>query len=74
MGHSCGLSDRILLNSIFDNDNCEQIQIYYHQKEDNTDDYFNKTIDISRHFSPENKGVMRTKIVIKPISKPLVTN
>lgn len=31
MGHSCGLSDRVLLNSIFCNDSCKSIKIYYHQ-------------------------------------------
>src|SRR6185312_9875502 len=32
MGHSCGLSDRILLNSIFEHSNCQKIKIYYHQR------------------------------------------
>lgn len=32
LGHSCGLSDRVLLNTIFEHENCRSIKIYYHQK------------------------------------------
>jgi hypothetical protein len=63
MGHSCGLSDRILLNSIFEHDNCTDIQIYYHKRSDVSNDHFEKTQEISRHFKPENKGKMRRRIV-----------
>jgi len=67
LGHSCGLSDRILLNTIFEHPNCKAIKIYYYQKSETENDYFEKTQEISRHFKASGKGDMRTKIV--PFSK-----
>lgn len=58
-GHSCGLSDRIMLNEIFENENCKSIKIYYY----NDDDFTNKTMEISRHFN--SNQLMRKKIVEK---------
>lgn len=29
-GHSCGLSDRTMLNIIFEHKNCKSVKIYYH--------------------------------------------
>jgi hypothetical protein len=63
LGHSCGLSDRILLNSIFEHKNCESIKIYYHKRTDTDNDYTEKTMEISRHFGPQNKDLMRRRIV-----------
>ncbi|QBZ98841.1 AbiH family protein [Flavobacterium sangjuense] len=60
-GHSCGLSDRTMLNQIFEHDNCKSIKIFYHQREDGTNDYTEKTYEISRHF--KDKGMMRKKVV-----------
>ena len=37
MGHSCGNSDRTLLNTLFEHDNCVSIKPYFHQKDDGTD-------------------------------------
>jgi len=71
MGHSCGLSDRILLNSIFEHPNCESIKIYYHKINDNENDFKIKTQEISRHFKPSNKGKMRNLIVNENDSIPL---
>ncbi|MBP6755092.1 MAG: hypothetical protein KA210_03010 [Bacteroidia bacterium] len=51
-GHSCGLSDRILLKQIFEHKNCKQIYVAFHN---NIDDYFNKTIEISRHFDKKDE-------------------
>ncbi len=61
MGHSCGISDRVLLSTIFENKYCDKIQIHYYQRTDNTNDFFEKTQEISRHF--KNKADMRSKIV-----------
>jgi len=72
LGHSCGLSDRILLNTIFDHPNCKAIKIYYYQKSETENDYFEKTQEISRHFKASGKGDMRTKIVPFSQSIPLV--
>lgn len=60
LGHSCGLSDRTMLNMIFEHDNCKSIKIFYHgSKEDNN--YTSITQEISRHF--KSKPNMRRRIV-----------
>lgn len=71
MGHSCGLSDRVLLNSIFCNKNCAKIRIYYYLKDNNQNDYFEKTQEISRHFPLADKNRMRNLIVPLSDSTPL---
>lgn len=72
IGHSCGLSDRILLNTIFEHPNCKAIKIFYYQKSETDNDYFEKTQEISRHFKPTSKGEMRYKIVSFERSSPLL--
>lgn len=69
MGHSCGLSDRTLLNTLFEHQNCKSIKIFYHQKKDGSDNFTELTQNISRHFN--KKGLMREKIVAKSLSTPL---
>ncbi len=63
MGSSCGLSDRTLLNAVFENINCRSIKVYYYIKKDNTDNFTELTQNISRHF--KDKTLMRSKIVHK---------
>lgn len=58
LGHSCGLSDRTMLNMIFEHENCNSIKIFYHENENH---YRELTEEISRHF--RNKASMRRKIV-----------
>lgn len=65
VGHSCGLSDRILLNTIFEHQNCTKIEIYYHKRNDGSDNFTEITQEISRHFKPQNKGLMRRKVRFK---------
>lgn len=72
MGHSCGLSDRVLLNSIFEHPQCYKIKIFYWQKNTTENDYFEKTQEISRHFTPLGKNKMRNIIVPFPKCQPLV--
>lgn len=69
MGHSCGLSDRTMLNTIFEHPNCISIKVFYHQKEDGTDNYTEIIQNISRHFN--KKKLMREKIVNKTLCQPL---
>ena len=69
MGHSCGLSDRVMLNTIFEHENCRSIKIFYHKKKDGTDNYSDIVQNISRHF--KEKSLMRRKIVNKSLSIPL---
>jgi hypothetical protein len=63
MGHSCGLSDRVLLNSIFCHKNCRGIRIFFYKKDEMINDFFEKTQEISRHFTIEQKNRMRNLIV-----------
>jgi hypothetical protein len=57
VGHSLGLSDRVLLKTIFENKNCRNIRIYHRGTIEN---HFKKRIALSRHFS--DKISMRRKI------------
>lgn len=63
MGHSCGNSDRTLLNTIFEHDNCVSIKPYYYQKVDGTDNYREIVQNISRNFT--NMKLMRDRVVNK---------
>jgi hypothetical protein len=58
MGHSCGVSDRMLLNRIFNPTTCNKIKIFYHQINETNNDFFEKTQNISRHLNKENKHNM----------------
>jgi hypothetical protein len=69
MGHSCGLSDRTMLNTIFEHPNCISIKIFYHQRKDGTDNYTEIIQNISRHFN--KKKLMREKIVNKTLCEQL---
>lgn len=62
VGHSCGLSDRVLLSEIFEHSNCLGIEIFFHRRADGSDNYKEITQEISRHFSPQNKRKMRSLI------------
>lgn len=68
-GHSCGLSDRTLLNTIFENDNCRSIKIFFHENK-KYNNYTELTQNISRHFN--KKALMRKKIVDKTLCSPLI--
>lgn len=67
LGHSCGLSDRTLLNAIFEHANCKSIKVFFHQypemKDSEIDNYSDIVKNISRHFT--QKRIMRDKIVNK---------
>src|SRR5690606_25790731 len=62
-GHSCGLSDRTLLNMIFEHDNCAGIKIFYHKKEDGSDNFAEITQNIARQF--KDKVKMRNRVFNK---------
>ncbi len=69
-GHSCGISDRTLLNTLFEHKNCVSIKPLYHKKEDRSDNYSDIVRNISRNFN--SKVAMRDKVVNKNYSEPLV--
>ncbi|MBD80080.1 MAG: hypothetical protein CL840_14300 [Crocinitomicaceae bacterium] len=58
LGHSLGLSDRVLLKTIFENVNCKAIRLFHRGIEQS---HFRLRIALSRHFS--DKPSMRRKIV-----------
>jgi len=52
LGHSCGLSDKTMLETIFGHDNCRSIEAYHYK---GYEEFFDKTISISRHFQDKKK-------------------
>ena len=69
MGHSCGNSDRTLLNTLFEHKNCVSIKPYYHQK-DGQDNYIDIIQNISRNFT--DMKLMRDRVVNKEYCEALV--
>ena len=69
MGHSCGNSDRTLLNTLFEHKNCISIKPYYYVKEDGTDNYLELVQNISRNFT--DMKLMRDRVVNKMYCEPL---
>lgn len=63
MGHSCGNSDRTLLNTLFEHKNCISIKPYYHQWNNGTDNYLELVQNISRNF--KDMKLMRDRVVNK---------
>lgn len=76
MGHSCGISDRTLLNTLFEHKNCVSIKPFYHEWTDKTeqkhDNYREIVQNISRNFA--DKVSMRNKVVNKKDCNPLPQN
>jgi hypothetical protein len=70
MGHSCGNSDRTLLNTLYENKNCVSIKVFYHQINETEDNYSDVIRNISRNFN--DKKMMREKVVNKTYCSPLV--
>ncbi|TDD99848.1 AbiH family protein [Flavobacterium cellulosilyticum] len=68
-GHSCGLSDRTLLSTIFENRNCFSLRVFYHQKK-SSDNYTELIQNISRHFA--DKKMLRKKVVEKRHCEALI--
>lgn len=73
-GHSCGLSDKVLLSEIFTHRKCVKIDILYHDMGDGKNDYTQKLYAISRQFPHEFKNDMRKKIIPFEKSVPLLAN
>lgn len=69
MGHSCGNSDRTLLNTLFEHKNCISIKPYYYIKQDGTDNYLELVQNISRNFT--DMKLMRDRVVNKTYCAPL---
>ena len=63
MGHSCGNSDRTLLNTLFEHKNCVSIKPFYYIRENGTDNYMELVQNISRNFT--DMKLMRDRVVNK---------
>jgi len=62
IGHSCGLSDRTMLKTIFEHDQCESILTYHYRDGDEAKaDHIEKDINVSRHFDDKVKKRARFK-------------
>ena len=70
MGHSCGNSDRTLLNTLFEHKNCVSVKPFYYKKEDGTDNYTDIVQNISRNF--KDKKALRDRVVNKKFCQPLI--
>ena len=68
MGHACGNSDRTLLNTLFEHDNCVSIKPFFYQYGSN-DNYNDIIQNISRHFP--NRQKFRDRVVNKTYCEPL---
>ncbi|MES2799346.1 MAG: AbiH family protein [Bacteroidota bacterium] len=68
-GHSCGISDRTLLNQIFEHENCKSIKVFYYRQENGENDFVEKSYEIARHF--RNKTIFRKKLVPMEMSTPM---
>lgn len=73
MGHSCGNSDRTLLNTIFEHENCVSIKPFYYaykDKEGNDRDNYTEIVrNITRNFN--DKQLLRERVVNKTYCQPL---
>jgi hypothetical protein len=69
MGHSCGISDRTLLNKLFEHENCLSIKVFYYKNPDGTDNHNDIVKNISRNFN--KKELFRERIVAWVDSVPL---
>ena len=69
MGHSCGNSDRTLLNTIFEHKNCVSIKPFFRKRENGTDNYLDIVQNISRNFT--DMKLYRDKVVNKTLCIPL---
>ena len=71
MGHSCGNSDRTLLNTLFEHKNCVSIKPYYYKRSEDDDNYIELVQNISRNF--KDMKLMRDRVVNKTYCEPLVS-
>lgn len=72
MGHSCGNSDRTLLNTLFEHRNCISIKLFFYIKEDGSNSYMETVQNISRNFT--DMKLMRDRVVNKTYCEPLLDN
>ncbi|NGM61967.1 hypothetical protein G5B30_08565 [Sphingobacterium sp. SGG-5] len=63
IGHSCGRSDRTLLNMVFEHQNCNSVDIFYRVKENGLDSFNEISEEVSRQFRDKQK--LRKRVLPK---------
>jgi hypothetical protein len=63
MRHSCGKSDRTLLNSIFEHKNCMTIKSFYYIDEDGINDQDDRIMNLYMNF--KDKLLFHVKVIDK---------
>lgn len=53
VGHSCGISDRTILNEIFSNSSCKSIRIFHFRKDKPRQEFHEKSIEILKYYEGE---------------------
>lgn len=66
IGHSCGRSDRTLLNMVFEHDHCNSVDIYYRSRSDGTDSFNEISEEVSRQFRDKQK--LRKRVLPKNLT------
>ena len=69
MGHSCGNSDRTMLNTLFEHKNCISVKPFYYINDKGEKNYMNLVQNISRNFT--DKKLMRDRVVNKNFCETL---
>ena len=69
MGHSCGLSDKTMLNTLLEHENCVSIKPYYYVNDQGKNNYLDMVQNISRNFT--NPKLMRDRVVNKTLCTPM---
>ena len=69
MGHSCGNSDRTLLNRLFEHRNCASIKLFYYRSGNGEDNYLDIVQNICRNFTDMN--LFRDRVVNRMFCRPL---
>jgi len=70
MGHSCGLSDKTLLSTLFEHEHCISIKPFFYIDEKGHNNYEDIVKNIYRIFT--GKAMMREKVVNKEYCEPLI--
>lgn len=52
MGHSCSITDRTLLNMLFENENCRRIHVFHYK---GMESYLRTAYNIARNFNDKVK-------------------
>lgn len=67
LGHSCSITDRTLLNMLFENKFCKKIHVFHYK---GMDSYSETTYNIARNF----KDKVKMREVVQPFDPKLVMN